>query len=315
MPNWIGDFVMGLSVVLRTQRAAGSGATTLLVPDALVGLAELLCDLPVVPIKRENSSEWLRSVRSIRAVRAQTLYLLPHSFSSGLLAWASGITRRRGIVRDGRRMLLSDRLPRSLRDHRHHLTREYAAVLETEWVAPEQCEAVRVPVDEKRRGCVVLCPGAQYGPAKQWPWFAELTGFLGEDRIVVLGGPGDHEAGERVARRDPQRVENICGKTSLVEAAGILAGAACVVSNDSGLMHLAGLLGTPVVGIFGSTDPVWTRPLGTHARVVHRAQPCSPCLKRTCRFGHYDCLRRIPPDEVAAAVTDLRAAYQKQRAH
>ncbi len=308
MPNWIGDFVMALSVALRAPWAAKDEGATLLVPEGLTDLAGMLCDIAAVPVDRTSARGWVRGIGRVRHAAFDRAYILPHSFSSALFAWAAGVPHRRGVARDGRRVLLNDALPRSLRDHSAHLTREYAAVLETEWSAPEEWRGIPVPPDATRGGRVVLCPGAQYGPAKQWPWFAELASFLPDERIVVLGGPGDRAAGENIRSRAVARVENLAGHTSLCDAAGILAAARCVVSNDSGLMHLAGILGTPVVGIFGSTSPGWTRPLGPRSVVVCREEPCSPCMDRQCRFGHYDCLRRITPEQVAEAITTACAA-------
>jgi heptosyltransferase-2 len=151
-------------------------------------------------------------------------------------------------------------------------------------------------------GCVVFCPGAKFGPAKRWPHFRELALMLEHERIVVLGTAEDRDTADEIVRAAGDRVTDLTGKTSLTEAAAIMAGARAVVSNDSGLMHLAGFIGVPVIGIFGSTSPVWTRPLGCKTVVLASGEECSPCFRRTCRYGHYRCQEGIRPETVAAAL-------------
>jgi len=100
-------------------------------------------------------------------------------------------------------------------------------------------------------------------------------------------------------------VTNLCGKGSLVDAAEHLAGAKVVISNDSGLMHLAAYVGAKVIGIFGSSTPTWTRPVGSKGVVLWRNEQCSPCFKRECPYGHYHCLDKITVKEVISHVHDL----------
>jgi len=306
MPNWVGDFAMALAVLLK-RRAAGRDAPDLIVPTGLADLAGVLCDMRVIPYGRHGMRERLRTVSALRRERYDTIYLLPHSFSSALLAWLAGARRRRGIIRDGRRLLLSDPLPRALRTSRAHLVREYAAVLESEPPDVEEWPGRPVEPDPAWQGAVALCPGAQFGPAKQWQGFGELARLLASRRMVIVGGPGDAQAGEAVAAAAGGSAVNLAGRTSLTQVVSVLAAASCVVSNDSGLMHLAGFLGTPTVGIFGSTRPSWTRPLGRRVEVLYAGVECSPCFDRACRYGHYRCLTSITPQQVADAVQRVSA--------
>lgn len=304
MPNWVGDLVMALSVVL--VKALHDGRPPLLVvPEPLVALARTLCDMPVVAYRRGGVRGWWATRHDIRAHGIDTLYLLPHSFSSALFGLWCGAARRRGIVRDGRRALLTDPLPRSLRSRDRHITAEYATLLECDAPDIEQWVGRPVQPRDDYRDAVVLCPGARYGPAKQWQGFAELAAALKGTRVLVMGGPSDREQGDRIVAASPSSTVNLAGETSLVEAAAILSSVRCVVSNDSGLMHLAGFVGTAVVGLFGSTSPTWTRPLGTRIRIMYTAESCSPCLDRTCRFGHYRCLRAITVEQVVQQVREL----------
>ena len=302
MPNWIGDYVMALSVVIARAERTGT-APVLVVPRPLVALSNALYGAaPIVPYDRDGPLGWLRTARGVRKHRPHTLYLLPHSFSSALFALLTGVARRRGVIRDGRRMLLSDALPRKTRRSKRHLTIEYATVLECDPPKVEDWSGRPVGDAGEYAGAIVLCPGAQYGPAKQWQGFAGLAASMPDQRFVVLGGRGDREEGEKIVAASGSNTRNLAGETSLVEAAGILSGATCVVSNDSGLMHLAGFVGAPVVGIFGSTRPSWTRPLGSSVEIAYTGEECSPCFDRTCRLGHYRCLAGISVEAVANMV-------------
>ena len=116
---------------------------------------------------------------------------------------------------------------------------------------------------------IVFCPGSRYGPAKQWNGYKNLIELLPGKQIVILGDSTDSDTAESLESAAPDRVVNLAGKTTIVEACRIIAAAKAVVANDSGLMHLAGYCGTPVVGIFGSTSPTWTRPLGTRVGIAY----------------------------------------------
>jgi heptosyltransferase-2 len=141
----------------------------------------------------------------------------------------------------------------------------------------------------------VLCPGAEYGPAKRWPYFRELAQRLGA-QVVVLGSAKDAQAGSGVAGL------NLIGKTSLDEAIRLIAGAAWVVSNDSGLMHVAAALARPQVALFGSSSPEHTPPASPRARVLWLRLECSPCFERECPLGHFRCMKEITVEQVLAAM-------------
>jgi len=214
---------------------------------------------------------------------------------------------RRGLSREMRRFLLTEPLPGNLRDKSHHITNEYAEILDTPYNPPEEWPGIKVKPDKIHAGSIVYCPGAAYGPAKQWRHFPELALLLDRDNIVVLGTEADRESAREIARRAPGRVTDLTGKTSLTEAASIMSGARAVVSNDSGLMHLAAYIGTPVIGLFGSTSPDWTRPLGKRSLALKSDEPCSPCFDRICRYSHYRCLENIVPEAVVDAMDNLCA--------
>lgn len=309
LPNWIGDMLLALSIVTRLPETRRSN-TTLLVPEQMSGLVRMLCDLPLIEFARNDTNERKSTVTAVRSGNFHTIYLLPFSFSSAWFALKSGVPVRRGLSREMRRFLLNDPLPGDLRNKSQHITSEYARILDTPFRSPETWTGTPVLPDDSYKGSIVYCPGAAYGPAKQWPHFAELARLQEQYHIVVLGTRNDQESAQKIVRVAPGRVTDLTGRTSLTEAAAIMSGACGVVSNDSGLMHLAAYIGTPVIGLFGSTSPVWTRPLGKRSMAMNFPEQCAPCFQRTCRYQHYRCLENIKPDAVAAVMANLLGSHE-----
>lgn len=304
MPNWLGDFVLALSVVER-KAAKDDRDITLIVPESLHDLASRLTTLRTIVYRRKTRQEFLATVNEVTAEWFDKICIFPISLSSAWLALRARIPVRRGVSGDYRRMLLTDPLPRDAFSRRDHLTEQYARVIQVPHEPPGHWEGVRFESSERYRGWTVLGPGAIYGPAKRWPGFDALAKQLVGQRIVLLGNERDAQESGMIGARLPHRVHNLMGKTTLTEAAAIVAGANVVIANDSGLMHLAGFLGTPVVGIFASTSPEWTRPLGRAVRIARAKCDCSPCFKRTCLRGHYACLGSIAPEEVIGQAREV----------
>ncbi|NTV60761.1 MAG: lipopolysaccharide heptosyltransferase II, partial [Chlorobiaceae bacterium] len=298
LPNWIGDMLLALSIVERLPERRRL-QTTLLVPDKMSGLVGLLSDLPRIEFSRADTQQRERTVQTVRRGVFHTIYLLPFSFSSAWFARKTGIPVRRGLSREMRRFLLTGPLPGNLRDKSRHITYEYAEILDTPSTPPEAWPGIKVKPDESHAGSIVYCPGAAYGPAKKWRHFPELALLQERDKIIVLGTVEDRESAQEILRHAPGRVTDLTGRTSLTEAAVIMSGARAVISNDSGLMHLAAYIGTPVIGLFGSTSPIWTRPLGKRSLAMNVPEPCAPCFDRVCRYRHYKCLENIMPNAVA----------------
>ncbi|WP_054096767.1 lipopolysaccharide heptosyltransferase II, partial [Pseudomonas syringae group genomosp. 3] len=163
------------------------------------------------------------------------------------------------------------------------------------------------------RPVLALCPGAEFGESKRWP--AEHYAQVAEAsiregwQVWLFGSKKDHPVGESIRQEliPGLREEsvNLSGDTSLAEAIDLLSCADAVVSNDSGLMHVAAALNRPLVAIYGSTSPGFTPPLADEVEVVRLGLECSPCFERTCRFGHYNCMRLLEPDAVIQALTRL----------
>ncbi len=308
LPNWIGDMLLALSMVMRLPESRRS-TTTLLVPEQMSSLVGVLCDLPRIEYSRKNAESRRASVNAVRNGGFETIYLLPFSFSSAWFARVSRVPVRRGVSREMRRFLLTDPLRKDAvncnNEKLHHITREYADILDMPFCPPEEWNGIALEPDKRHTGAIVYCPGASYGPAKKWPHFPALALLQEADKIVVLGSRDDSESAQEIERMAPGRITDLTGKTSLHEVAAIMSSARAVISNDSGLMHLAGYIGTPVIGLFGSTNPLWTRPLGEKSIGIYVHEPCSPCFCRTCRYKHYRCLGNITPSIVLDALETL----------
>ena len=164
---------------------------------------------------------------------------------------------------------------------------------------------------------VALCPGAEYGPAKRWPaeYFAAVASKLKArgHTPIVLGTQSDVPTGLTIEQLSNGAAINLAGRTSLDDAINLIAGSRAVITNDSGLMHVAAALGTPQLALFGSSSPEHTPPLSDLARVIYLRTACSPCFARECPLGHFKCMREMTPEQVLAefdALADLLTSVQ-----
>ena len=315
-PQWIGDAVM-TEPLLRRLRARGERLTV----GALPWVAPVYRAMPqveaVVEFPFQHGGLQLRERRALgRQLHGQfdNAYVLPNSLKSALLPFLAAIPRRVGYLGEARVGLLTHRL-KNPRD-KPPMVAFYSALSGEAGVENDRPRLTlpAAQVDEvlrqqglARGGYVVMAPGAEYGPAKRWPHFGALAAQL--DRPVVLLGSGkEAPLCEAILAHAPQRCRSLAGKTSLLEALALIAGAGHVVSNDSGLMHVAAAFGMPQVALFGSSSPLHTPPLNEKADVVWLKQDpeyrppldCAPCFQRECPLGHFRCLNDVSPERVRA---------------
>ncbi|MBF0161506.1 MAG: lipopolysaccharide heptosyltransferase II [Magnetococcales bacterium] len=254
----------------------------------------------------------LRLGRQLRGRYGQAI-VLPNSFKSALLPWHASIPRRTGFLGELRWGLINDMRPLDKRALPRTVDRFVALALEPQEPLPALLPLPRLGSDPLQaqatltrclgagqpgdRPLLLLCPGAEYGPAKRWPpeRFAQLAATLTPRGwcVVVCGSAKEQELGEQIVAASGQNCFNLAGRTTLNEAVDILSLARCVVSNDSGLMHVAAALDRFVIALFGSSDPRHTPPLGGRCRVVSLGLPCAPCFRRTCPEKHLRCLTDI----------------------
>ena len=266
-------------------------------------------------------SSFLGDVAAVRRGRFDEVWLLPNSYRAALIAAASGAPRRIGYATERRGWLLTGALPPP--PGTEHQLRDYDALLEKNGVAPDP-DPPRLPLPAAALGraresldragtprdqpFVALCPGSAFAQTKRWPAerFAGVADTLAERGLgaAVLVGPGEEDLGVSVASAARSRPAVLGAELDPVELAAAISLARAAVTNDSGPMHLAGAVGTPVVALFGPTDPGRTGPSGSPSRVLDRYVFCSPCFQTECPYGH-ECLREIGVEEVVRAVAEL----------
>ena len=246
--------------------------------------------------------------RALRERGYQQAIVLPNSWKSALAPFFARIPLRSGYVGESRYGLLN----RVYRKSGDPMTLHYARLSEPPGSVIEQplplprllASAADIQATMQRFGLAgryaVLCPGAEYGPAKRWPYFGELSARL-RMQAVILGSGNDAQAARGLSGK------NLVGQTNLDQAMDLIAGADLVVSNDSGLMHVAAALGRPQVALFGSSSPEHTPPLSKAARVVWLHVECSPCYQRECPLGHFRCMRELTVDLVLKEIDNLSA--------
>mgnify|MGYP001765858406 CR=1 FL=1 len=281
--------------------------------------APLLARMPEVTTSIDNpfahgKFDWAgRKALGCRLASAdfQQAYILPNSWKSALVPFFAKIPERIGYHGEARYVLLNRRFPKSVLPR---LVDRYAALAGAFATptpeprltsSPEQQRAAREALGLPQDGApVIFCPGAEYGPAKRWPihHYAALAKLLGQP-VWIIGSHKDALVGEEIERLSEGAAVNLCGHTNLEQAIDLIAGARAVVSNDSGLMHVAAALDRPMVALYGSSSPAYTPPLSARAKILSLGLDCSPCFKRECPLAPPDtlrCLEDITPEHVLA---------------
>ncbi len=252
--------------------------------------------------------------------RFDTAYLCPNSLKSSLLPFLAGIPKRIGYTGESRIGLLTQRLKNPPKSQRPPMVAFYSALSGESDLANDRpqlrmndadVDLALMSMGLQRGAYVVFAPGAEYGPAKRWPaaHFSTLARLL-DRTVVLLGSSKEFDLCEEIAApvnaEQPGKCLNLAGKTTLVQAFSAIAATKNVVSNDSGLMHVAAAFGVPQIALFGSSSPLHTPPLSEQATVLwlknnpayHPPLDCAPCFMRECPLGHTRCLTDITPADV-----------------
>jgi len=321
-PSWVGDAILSEPLIALIREPYEEPVVDVLAPPWCAPVyARMRGIREVIESPLAHGRFDLAARRSLAARLAPSRYaraiVLPNSWKSALVPWLARIPRRTGYVGEFRYGLIND--PRRLdRKGMPRLVDRFAALAAAPGaLVPLPPEPVLVPDAANRnaaaramhlrsdRTTVVLCPGAEYGPAKRWPptHFADLAArFLAQGHQVwIVGSPNDKLAASSViqaAGETGRSIRDLTGRTDLGTAIDLLSLASVVVSNDSGLMHAAAAVGVPLVALFGSSSPVYTPPLSAVAQVAKIDIACSPCFKRECPLGHFKCMRELKADAV-----------------
>jgi heptosyltransferase-2 len=326
-PQWIGDAVM-TEPLLRRLHARGEQLTVGAVPWVAPVYRAMPQVAQVIEFPFQHGGLQFAARRRLGRDlhgRFDSAYVLPNSLKSALLPLLAGIPRRVGYLGEARVGLLTHRLKNP--KGKPPMVAFYSALSgDTDGLEHDrpQLHLPDAAIDDAvraqglaRGGYLAFAPGAEFGPSKRWPeaHYAQLA--ANQDLPVLLLGSGkDADVCEAIVQASAGRARNLAGRTSLAEAFALIAGARAMVSNDSGLMHVAAAFAVPQVALFGSSSPLHTPPLNERARILWLKQDpdymppldCAPCFERECPLGHHRCLNDLLPAQVAAALQSTSSA-------
>lgn len=311
-PNWLGDSVIAIPAVRAIKSGRPDAHITIAAPEKIAAIWKLVPEVDEV-LSLENRSLF----GTVAAIRKQRRFdvavLFPNSLRVALEVWLAGIPRRAGYRGHSRSWLLNQIVPerkkRGPLEHQVHRYLEFASEL---GASPEKdrIDMISRPQAATREKTKIgLCAGAEYGPAKRWlpDRFAEAAAAIAAQvsvQWVLFGTSADSEIGSTIEKALGENCQNRIGQTTLDELISELGACRLLLTNDTGTMHLATLLGVPVVAIFGSTEPRLTGPLGKRDLVIRHQVECSPCFLRKCPID-FRCMKAVGVDEVRDAVMSI----------
>jgi heptosyltransferase-2 len=312
--NWLGDAVMSVPAVRAIKNGRPDAQITIAAPAKIAPMWKLVPEVDAI-ISLPNGS-FFPAVSLLRQRLAfEAAILFPNSLRVALESWLSGIPRKVGYRGHCRKWLLNQTVaePRKPGPPEHHslrflrIARECGA--ETSNI---QNPTSNIQIDVANQPLKIgLCPGAEYGPAKRWfpDRFAEVAAKISAQssaQWILFGTKSDAMLGEQIAAAIGDRCVNRIGRTTLDELMDELRECSLLLTNDSGTMHLAALVGVPVIAIFGSTEPLLTGPLGNGDIILRHHVECSPCFLRKCPID-FRCMKAVNVQEVVdAALSTLR---------
>ncbi len=331
-PSWVGDMVMAQSLFKALKQQNAELQIDVLAPAWCAALTDYMPEVDQLietPFSHGvlGFSERRKLAKQLRG-QYDIAYVLPNSFKSALVPWMAKIPVRVGFVGEKRYGLLNRRykldkqtLPLMIqRFVALAYPQGYSGLEKTDLPLPrldiEQKALTTVMnscslQNQKDQNILILCPGAEFGAAKQWPtdhYAAVARYYLDQDwQVWLFGSQKDEVVCNEINASAFNGCINLAGKTSLSEAIVLMSAADLVVSNDSGLMHIAAALHKPLVAVYGSTDPGFTPPLNENAKIERLNLDCSPCFKRECPLGHLDCLVKLSPSKVLSTTEALLA--------
>ena len=329
-PAWIGDIVIAQSLLKYIKHQDSGTIIDILVPAWSHELYSTMPEINEIFIMPLGHSQFQLKTRwqlgkGLRNKKYHQAIILPNSWKSAIIPFAARIPIRTGWLGEMRFGLLNDWrilnkkiLPMMVQRFLALGNTKALTNKNLDWLAFQPHLEINHNLESTKlknlfliqeKPLLILCPGAAYGPAKCWPpeYFAEIANYKKSKawQIVLLGSKSDESMGHRIQILTKNACINLIGKTSLLEALNILSFATLVISNDSGLMHLAAALGRPLIALYGSSSPEFTPPLSVNAKIIYLKLSCSPCFERRCPLVHFNCLKQLTPQIVLNAINDL----------
>ena len=325
-PAWVGDMIMAQSLFKLLKQRQPDIILDVLAPAWTFSLLNRMPEIShaiEIPITHGELKlkERYQIAKKLRRDQYDQAIVLQNSFKAALIPWLAKIPKRTGWLGEYRYLVLNDI---------RYDKKRYALMVEQYMalgLAPNEPLPIPVPYPSfqvakesqektlakykplwRGRPILALCAGAEYGPAKRWPeeYFAEVANQkLSEGwDIWLFGSPKDRPVTEKMMTLTQNRCENISGRTELSETIDLLSLVSGVVTNDSGLMHMAAALNKPLVALYGPTSTHFTPPLSVDAKVLKLNLTCQPCFERNCPLKHHRCMRDLTPDQVLQTIAE-----------
>ena len=322
--NWLGDSVISVPAIRAIKTGRPDAHITIAAPKKIAAIWKLVPEVDeIIPLPNRGLFAAVRAIR--RQPRFDVAVVFPNSLRSALEVWLSGIPRRVGYRGHSRKWLLNQIVPENERvgppEHQafHYLriAKNLGAEISGEFIASKKMPNAQRPTPNSQLSTlnsqllVGLCPGAEYGPAKRWlpERFAEAATSIAMQRDVkwiLFGTKKDAAIGEKICTTLGDHCVNRIGQTTIQQLIDELRECRLLLTNDTGTMHLASLLGVPVVAIFGSTEPRMTGPLGDGHVILRHQVECSPCFLRQCPID-FRCMKAVTVQEAVDAVLSMLA--------
>lgn len=328
-PAWVGDMIMAQTLFKVLKQRNPSVVIDVLAPDWSRPLLERMPEINrAISMPLNHGMLKLRTryqlAKSLKPQQYDQAFVLPNSWKSALIPWWSKIPKRTGWIGEMRFGLLNDwrRLNKTTLPL---MIQRFAALAYAPETPATSIEAPRpklstepshiskalekFSITNTNQPILALCPGAEFGPSKRWPenYYAEVAHEKLQQgwTVWLFGSKNDMPVAAKIQAETKGQCIDFAGRTSLGEAIDLLSLATAVVSNDSGLMHIAAALDKPLVAVYGSTDPGFTPPLNSSARIMRQNLPCSPCFKRECPLEHNECMKTLLPQQVISTLKSL----------
>lgn len=323
-PAWIGDMVMAQTLFKLLKQRNPNNKIDVLAPKWTLPVVDHMPEINntiVAPFNHGelNLLERYKLGKQLQREKYSQAIVLPNSFKSALIPFWAKIPIRTGWAKELRSILLNDSRKLNKTKLPLMIQRFAALAFPKNSSLPEQLPWPKLITKKsnhkKDQKILALCPGAEYGPAKRWPakHFATIAKQKLKDgwQVMLFGGPKDESITQEIQSLTNNKCTDMAGKTSLTEAIDLLAEATVVISNDTGLMHIAAALDKPLIVIYGSSSPGFTPPLSNRAKILSLQLECSPCFERECPLGHLKCLNNLTPEVVLNSLNNIVITYQK----
>jgi len=330
-PAWVGDMVMAQCLFKLLKKRDPHVVIDVLAPAWSLPILERMPEVAkgmVMPIGHGKLALGTRYHlgKNLRHQGYTQAIVLPNSFKSALIPWFAHIPLRTGWNRELRNIILNDARRLDKKRYPLMIERFMALGLNKNENLPDNTKDLlpKLQVSEKsqeaalekhqlnhHKPILAICPGAEFGPAKRWP--AEHYATIAMKKIAegwqvwIFGSPNDKAVADDIMLFTEQLCVDLTGRTSLAEAIDLLGLASAIVSNDSGLMHIAAALQKPLIAVYGPTSAAFTPPLHDKAKVISINLACQPCFQRQCPLKHQRCMKDLPPQLVLNAIEEVIA--------